>query len=122
MPRSLSLGLPTTEQQPLGETTPTVPKSLGEWRGLVGRAFGRSGLTQKVAASELGITESALSKQLAGAEHLSFWRMHSLPVEFWRELIVQIAEFHAITLSGTQQDAEDAAIGRLVRDAVKRCR
>lgn len=93
-----------------------------EWLGLVPRAFGRSGLTHKRAAAELEMDPALLSRQLAGAQnaHLSFRKMWKLPPEFWRELIVLLAEFHEITLGGTQQDAEDAAIGRLMREAVKR--
>jgi hypothetical protein len=40
--------------------------------------------------------------------------------KFWRELLVQICDFHDITIGQTQRDAEDAAIGRLVREAVQR--
>lgn len=101
---------------------PTPRKSLGDWRAIVGKSLGRAGLSQKQAASDLGITESALSKQLAGTEHLSFWRMHALPPEFWRELILLILEFHELTIGSTQRDQDDAAIGRLVREAVTRCR
>lgn len=89
---------------------------------MVPKCLGRVGISQKAAAADLGVTESALSKQLAGLEHLSFARMRNLPPEFWRELIALIADFHGICLNGTQQDTEDAQIGRCLREAVRRCR
>lgn len=123
MNRSVQPSLGPMELQRVGSASPTPPKSVAEWLGLVGRAFGRSGLTQKAAAYELGVTESALSKQLAGAEHLSFARMRNLPPEFWHELVLLIVEFHGLTLGAvSQRDLEDAAIGRCVREAVSRCR
>ncbi len=86
-----SVGQPApTAPKSVGEASSTAPKSVGEWRALVGRALGRAGLSQKAAAIDLGITPQALSKQLAGAEHLSFWRMFNLPPEFWRELVALI--------------------------------
>lgn len=129
MPPRVQGNLPPMELNRVGESaprfadaSPTVPNRLAEWRALVCKSLGRAGLSQKAAAADLGVTESALSKQLAGAEHLSFWRMASLPPEFWRELILQVAEFHDLTIGSTQQDAEDAAVGRLVREVVGRCR
>jgi hypothetical protein len=111
------------ELKPLGSASPTPPNSLGDWRAIVSKSLGRAGISQKVAAADLGVTEAALSKQLAGAEHLSFWRMHSLPPEFWHELVLLIVEFHGLTIgAASQRDLEDAAIGRCVRDAVSRCR
>lgn len=104
----------------VGTTTPTSPKSIGEWRAMVARAFGRSGLSQKAGAIDLGITPQALSKQLAGLEHLSFWRMYALPPEFWRELVLLIVDFHALTLGGTEQDRRDVELGRTIRDAITR--
>lgn len=110
------------ELKALSSHVETAHNSLSDWRIIIGRALGKSGLSQKRAASELGITEGQFSRQLAGVEHLSFWRMRNLPPEFWRELIVLIAEFHHITIGGTQQDAEDARVGALVREVVQRCR
>lgn len=122
MRRSVNGTLGPMELQPLGSASPSVPNRLGEWRALVSKSLGRAGLSQKAAAADLGITESALSKQLSGMEHLSFWRMAGLPPAFWRELILLLVEFHGITIGSTQQDAEDAAVGRLVREVVTRCR
>lgn len=95
-----------------------------EWLGLFARACGKAGLSLTAAAGSMLIGLPQLSAQCSAIEdkHLSFRRMRRLPPEFWRELILLIAEFHDITLGGTQQDAEDAAIGRLVREAVNRCR
>lgn len=106
------------ELERVGTLTPTLPNSVGEWRALVARALGRCGVSQKAAAVDMGITPQALSKQLAGAEHLSFWRMHALPPEFWRELVALICEFHDITVGQTVQERTDAEIGRLVREVV----
>lgn len=105
-------------------TTVNRVDRVREWIGLVPRALGKAGVSHKAAAAEMEIDPGLLSAQLGGAagKHLSFGRMGSLPPEFWRELIVLIADFHNITIGGTQQDAEDAAIGRCVREAVKRCR
>lgn len=122
MPRSLNGTLGPMEIKGLSTAVESDHKEVSDWRALVCRAFGKAGLSQKRAASDLGITEGQLSRQLGGAEHLSFWRMASLPPAFWRELILLIVEFHDITVGGTQQDAEDAAVGRLVREAVNRCR
>jgi hypothetical protein len=111
------------ELKPLGSASPTPPNCLGDWRAIVSKSLGRAGISQKVAAADLGVTEAALSKQLAGVEHLSFWRMHSLPPEFWHELVLLIIDFHGLTIgAASQRDIEDAAIGRCVRDAVSRCR
>lgn len=95
-----------------------------EWLGLVARALGKAGVSHKAAAADLAIDPGLFSAQLAGAEgkHLSFGRMRNLSPAFWRELIVLIADFHGLPLGSTQQDVEDAAIGRLVREAVTRCR
>lgn len=108
------------ELQKVGDASPTVPNSIGDWRSLVGRAFGRAAISQKVAAADLGITESALSKQLTGAEHLSFWRMHGLPPEFWQELIPLIVEYHGLSLGDSPTQRNHAEIGRLVTEAVLR--
>jgi predicted transcriptional regulator len=97
----------------VGKASPTVPKSFADWRALVARGLGRAGLTQKEAASRLDITQSALSKQLAGVEHLSFWRALSLGPEFWSEMIDLIAEFHHLPPRGlTAQDEQWRRIGR----------
>lgn len=105
-------------------TTVNAVDRMREWIGLVPRALGKSGVSHKTAAADMAIDPGLLSAQLGGAagKHLSFGRMGSLPPAFWRELIFLIAEFHEIPIGGTQQDAEDAAIGRCVREAVSRCR
>jgi hypothetical protein len=110
------------ELQKVEAPVSTALKSIESWRGLVGRALGRVGWSQKRAAIEMGIPEAQLSRQLRGAEHLSFWRLHALPPEFWRELILLIVEFHDLTIGATEQDQTDQQIGRLVREAVTRCR
>lgn len=95
-----------------------------EWVGLASRALGKSGYTQKTAGGALDVDKSLLSAQLncAPNRHLSFRKMWRLGPEFWRELILLILEFHDITIGSTQQDQEDAAVGRLVREVVTRCR
>jgi hypothetical protein len=95
-----------------------------EWRGLVPRALGKAGVSHKAAAVDMAIDPGLLSAQLSGVpgKHLSWLRMGSLPPAFWRELIVLIAEFHDITIGTTPRDTADAAVGRLVREIVGRCR
>lgn len=120
-----------------GVASPTVTKVDGtpsstvtkvdrsrDWLQLVSRALGKSGLSHKAAAAEMDIDRGLLSAQLTGVpgKHLSWSRMGALPPEFWRELILLVLDFHDITIGTTQKDAEDAAIGRLVREAVGRCR
>jgi hypothetical protein len=96
----------------------TDHKSVSCWRALVCRALGRAGVSQKRAASDLGITEGQLSRQLSGAEHLSFWRMRSLPPEFWQELLTLLCEYHEICIGQSIQERTDAEIGKLIREAV----
>jgi hypothetical protein len=110
---SRQLNLPPTPLNRVGHTSPTHPKSLGDWRAMVSRAFAAAGLTQKEAAGLLDVTQSALSKQLAGLEHLSFWRMFSLPPEVWKELVDAICAMHGIQPPGvSQEDQELIRIGR----------
>ena len=121
MPKHHQLNLSPMELNALGTASPTAPKSIGGWRALVSKSLGRAGLSQKAAASDLGITESALSKQLSGLEHLSFWRMLNLGPEFWAEMVDMILEFHGRNAPGlTAQDQEDMRIGRLMREIVQR--
>lgn len=88
-------------------------KSLQEWREMVVKAFGKAGLQQKAAAAEMEITAQQLSNQMCGKEHLSFWRMFSLPRSFWVELVDLICEFHDIPARGaTAQDLEYMRIGK----------
>lgn len=95
-----------------------------EWLGLFPRALGKAGISMTAAAGTMliGLPQLSAQCQPLDDKHLSFRRMRRLPPEFWRELIVLIAEFHDITIGGTQQDAEDARVGALLREAVKRCR
>ena len=95
-----------------------------EWLGLVPVAFGRSGLTHKAAAAELEMDPGLLSRQLAGVPnaHLSFRRMWKLPPEFWQAMATAIAEFYGFPIGMTQQDAEDIAVGRLIREVAHRVR
>jgi hypothetical protein len=106
----------------VGQASPTLPKAVGDWRALVGQAIGRAGFSHKEIAATLDITQSAFSKQLSGLEHLSFWRMFSLPPEFWQEMVTLICEFHGLQIGMTQQDQEDMAAGRAFREAVQRVR
>lgn len=128
MGRSVNLAFGPMEGKPLDtRVSPAVSVAdrEAEWLGLVGRAAGKAGLSHKALAADLGGLDSAqLSRQLSGApnHHLSFRRMVGLPPEFWVYLCELIAEFHGFALGGTQRDVEDAAIGRLVREAVTRCR
>jgi hypothetical protein len=97
----------------VGSTSPTVPNLLGDWRALAVRALGRAGLTHKEAASRLDITQSALSKQLAGVEHLSLWRALHLGAEFWAEMIDLIADFYDLPPRGLSSlDEEHRRIGK----------
>jgi hypothetical protein len=120
MPKHHQLSLSPMELNGLGTASPTAPKSIGDWRAIVSKSLGRAGLSQKVAAADLGITESALSKQLAGTEHLSFWRMLNLGPDFWSELVDLICEFHELPPRGlTAQDEADRRLGRAFREAVQ---
>jgi hypothetical protein len=88
-------------------------KSIQDWRVMVVKAFGKAGLQQKAAAAEMEITAQQLSNQMSGKEHLSFWRMFSLPREFWVEMVDLICEFHDIPARGaTAQDIEYMRIGK----------
>lgn len=120
MTASIQQPLPPMEVKTLSTPVETGRKSLSEWRALVARAFGRAQYSQKCAASDLGITEGQLSRQMSGAEHLSFWRMHALPPAFWAELIPLIVEYHGLTLGDSPQQRNYAAIGQLVSEAVLR--
>lgn len=119
MTPSVQLNMPPMSVEPLRTTTHQPAKCLRTWREMVRKAFGKSGLSAKTAASDMGITEQQLSDQLNGREkyHLSFWRMHGLPKEFWAEMVELILEFHGITAPGlTAQDQEDIRIGRQYRE------
>lgn len=59
---------------------------------LIARALDRAGLTVKAAASDMGISESLLARQLKGMEHLSWQRLNLLPDRFFYELLFLIAE------------------------------
>lgn len=122
MNQSLQGALGPMELERVGDRSLTVPKSIKDWREIVTRAMGRSSLSQKAMASDLGITAQQLSAQLSGrnGEHLSFWRMVALPSSFWQELLPLIVEFHGLSLTDSPQQRNDAEIGRLVREAVVR--
>src|SRR5689334_19194494 len=98
MRKSLQLNLPPAPLEDLRTSTQVAADYLRTWRELANRARERAGLTRKVMASEMGITEQQLSDQLNGRDncHLSFWRMHALPREFWQELVLLIIEFHGL--------------------------
>jgi hypothetical protein len=88
--------------------------SLRMWREMVRRALGKAGISAKVAASEMGITEQQLSDQLNGREkyHLSFWRMLRLGRDFWLEALPLIAEFYGISIGTSPLDEEHRRIGK----------
>ena len=128
MRRSLQGTFGPMEVRPLDDGPSTDVNEVDrrrEWLGLVPLALGKAGISQKAAAVDMdGIDPGLLSAQLAGVpgKHLSWTRMGGLPPAFWRELILLILDFHAITIGASQQDVDDAHIGRLVREAVQRCR
>jgi hypothetical protein len=127
MKRSLQGALGPMGVRPVDATTSTTVNDVDrsrEWLGLVPRALGKAGVSHKRAAADMEIDAGLLSAQLSGSpgKHLSWLRMGALPPTFWRELILLIVDFHDITIGPSQQDADDAAIGRLVREVVTRCR
>jgi transcriptional regulator with XRE-family HTH domain len=120
MDTSLQTTLGPMELTRVGCAHPTAHKSFDDWRALVVRALGRAGLSQKEAASRLGVTQSALSKQLSGLEHLSFWRALSLGADFWLEAIELISGFYGLPPRGlTAQDEADRRLGKAFREAVQ---
>jgi hypothetical protein len=123
MRSSLQGALGPMEVTPVDGGTSTTVNAV-DWLGLVVRALGRAGISHKVAASDMAVDPGLFSAQLSGTpgKHLSWGRMGNLPPAFWRELITLVAEFHGLTVGATPQDAADAQIGRLVREAVTRCR
>lgn len=128
MSRSVQRTLGPMELERVQTGSDSRLKSLQTWKDMVPAAMAKARYSGKRTAGDLEISESQFGNQLAydgtpeHRDHLSFWRMRHLPPEFWRELIFLIADFHNIPIGGTQQDAEDAAIGRCVREAVSRCR
>ena len=69
----------------------TVEDTLGQIEPLVwvGKALALSGIPEKVAAMEMGISRQLLNLQLAnqdgsGKNHLSMQRLSRLPREFWQ--------------------------------------
>jgi hypothetical protein len=52
----------------------------------IGLSLIAADMKRREAAELMGITESELSRQLAGAEPLSAWRLANLPAEFWMAL------------------------------------
>jgi hypothetical protein len=109
------------EVRPLdGAPSTTVKRNDRDWLGLVTRAFGRAGISHKVAAAEMEIDPGLLSAQLSGApgKHLSWLRMGKLPPEFWQELLTLLCEYHEICIGQSIQERTDAEIGKLIREAV----
>lgn len=120
MKSSLQANLPPMEVRPVDTSVSTARKSLDRFRLLVVRALGRAGLSQKHAAAEMGLNEAQLSRQLAGVENLSLWKLHELPPEFWQELLLMLAEYYEISLGQTPREREDGELGRAFRElAVK---
>ena len=122
MTRTVQQNLPPMEVQTLDRPRSSAVQPMDRWSELPGIALGRAGISRKAAAVDMALDPSLLSAQLAGKKHLSWLRLGSLPPAFWQELILLIIEFHGLTVGGTRQDQEDCAIGRLVREAVTRCR
>lgn len=120
MSPTVQRNLPPMEVTTLESRPSTALNSIEGWRALVGRALGRAGLSQKHAAADIGLNEAQFSRQLAGIENLSFWKMHALPPEFWQELVLLIVDFHGLALGGTEQDRRDVELGRTIRDAITR--
>jgi hypothetical protein len=120
MPAMVNGALGPMELKTLSTPVETARKSLADWRALVVRALSRAECSQKHAASDLGISEGQFSRQLAGTEHLSFWRMLSLPASFWAELIPLIVEFHGLNVGTTPQQRQREELGRLVEEVVLR--
>lgn len=73
---------------------------------LIARALDRAGLTVKAAASDMGISESLLARQLKGMEHLSWQRLNLLPDRFFFELLILIAQTRGIATVRTQIEME----------------
>lgn len=114
--------LPPMPLEKLREASCSGTKSLQDWRGVVVRAMGRSGLSQKVMASEMALSPQQLSDQLAGRDgaHLSFWRMFLLSKDFWQELVLLIIEFYNLQIGMCEQDRRDLEAGRALRELVMR--
>jgi predicted DNA-binding transcriptional regulator AlpA len=87
-----------------------------QWRALVTTAAQRAQLSHKALAADLGISESHLSGQLAGApnQHLSLWRMRGLPRSFWQEFVLLLIEFYDLSVGASAQTQRYAEIGRRV--------
>jgi hypothetical protein len=120
MRTSLQQPLPPMEVKRVESPVSTALKSVESFRPLIARAFGHVGLSQKRAALEMGIPESQLSRQLAGTEHLSLWRMHGLSREFWREFVLLIIDFYDLQIGLCEQDRRDLENGRALRLLVER--
>ncbi len=108
------------ELQRVEKPVSTPLKSLESFRGLVGKAIARIGWSQKRAALEMGLPETQFSRQLAGTENLSLWKLHAMPADFWLEWIVLLVDFWELSLAGTEQDRRDQEIGRMLRAVVER--
>lgn len=120
---SLQLNLPPAELEKVQKPTEGCLKSLQTWKDLLIRATQRAGLSQKATASALGISEQQYSNQLAydgdaKRDHLSFWRMHQLPPEFWQELIALLIEYHDLVIGQSVEERRDLELGKLFREAV----
>lgn len=98
--RSLKCGLPT------GETLLQLTEPHAR---VIAKALDRSDLTVKAAASEMGISESLLARQLKGLEHLSWQRLNLLPDRFFCELLILLAETRGIATVRTQIQLERKA-------------
>jgi len=58
----------------------------------IATALQRAQLSRKEAAYAMGISEGQLSRQLAGVEHVSVYRLWRLSTDFWFEWLAVAAE------------------------------
>jgi transcriptional regulator with XRE-family HTH domain len=122
MARSIQQNLPPMPLEKVRDEVRSGTKSLRDWQATLDRARARAHLTQKVMASEMGITPQQLSDQLAGREgaHLSLWRLFALPKSFWHEFVIVVIDFFDLQIGMTETDRRDAELGRTVRQALER--
>lgn len=82
------------KRQPAFDETALQQLSSAEVRELVTRALERAHITPTEAAKRMGISLSLFLRQLENLDnqHVSLQRLFRLPDEFWRELLVLLAD------------------------------
>lgn len=115
---SKQLSLPPMEVEKVHRST---PNRLREWVGAWRELFRRHA-PQKCIAQTLGVSERLLSEQLQydgeeHAKHLSLWRLHEMPPEFWQDAIGVLMEFY--DLAHERRDPNRDALAQAVRDLLK---